>query len=119
MKLHFYSISAPMLRILTPLSAKSNNSTRCSLTYQIVLRYVDIKEHMRQINHPYVKQLLLTKEEIQEVSELLRRLSVLQYFTIKLQPESTTLLDARNLFDDLIQKYHRISTRMSACSGIV
>lgn len=85
----------------------------------MVRRYVEILEYIRQVNHQDVKQLLLTEDENKEVSELLRRLSAMDSVTIELQSDSTTLLDARNLFVGLIQKYPRFSTRLSACFKIV
>lgn len=71
------------------------------------------------MNHPKVQELLLNDEENLEVDEIFPLLSSLDSLTLELQSDRTTLLDAHNLSDGLIQKYLRLIILLSTSLEIV
>ena len=53
------------------------------------------------------------------MNNLLRRLSALNSITIEIQSDSTSLVDARYLFDGQINKYPSLKNRLSSNADIV
>lgn len=113
------SIPAALLCQKTPLAAKCYNVTRRISVFQMMQQSKEIKEHIEAINHVEVHVHLLTIEEIKEVKELHTRLTALDSVTKIPQDNATSLLDERNMFKRLIQKYSRLCRRLYASPSII
>ncbi|KAG7361649.1 hypothetical protein IV203_036750 [Nitzschia inconspicua] len=83
-------IPAAKLRKLTPLRAKCSNATRWSSTYEMLLRY-------------------------KQLEEFLPKLGLME----ALQAENRTLLEVRDLFDEVIKKYPETKDRLSENASII
>lgn len=66
-----------------------------------------------------VRDHFLTIGENKEVRELLFRLTALGLDTTELLDEATSLLDARSLFNGIIQKYPRLHSHLHAGASII
>ncbi|MEM9079038.1 MAG: hypothetical protein AAGC43_18510 [Bacteroidota bacterium] len=77
MKKLSYQIPTTKLRKLTHLKAIQDNVTRCSYTFKMLKRYMEIREFIGKLNDDDVLDLLPRKEEKKRIGELLKILEVL------------------------------------------
>lgn len=66
-----------------------------------------------------MQELLLYSDENQAVDDPLRRLSALKSIKIELQFNSISVIDVRNLFDGIAQKYPSLNSRLSTSAFIL
>ena len=107
------------LKKLTNLTPKLRNVTRWSSSYQMVQRYVELREYLALLESDEVDALSLTPAENRRADALLLQLKPLESVNKVLQTNSTTVSDARALFDAVIQKYSDTTNRLSSSAGIV
>ncbi|RHY87092.1 hypothetical protein DYB37_010240 [Aphanomyces astaci] len=114
-----FTLPAARLRRLTPLVAKTNNTTRWSSTYSMLKRYNEIKSFLIDINDNNIDVLRLNVVEDREVTTLLTKLEDLNAITLALQSEDCSLLDARQIFDTVIEDYPDAAARLDRSTAIV
>lgn len=68
-------------------------------------KYCKLREILQNIDQSKVQELLFSQEDNTEADTILRRVTDLNSVTLKLQSESTTLIDAGTLFYGDIAKY--------------
>lgn len=107
------------LRKLTPLKPMLRNNTRWSSTLSMLSRYVRLREFLPNLNCYEIDELSLSVAENRRVDMLLVQLEPLDEVTKLLQSESTTVSDARALFDAVIQKYPDTTSRLASSAKIV
>lgn len=109
-------LPAAKLRRFTHLKAKQNNVTRWSSTYDMLKRYVELREFLTLLDIP---DIFLSSREDAEVNSVLVTLSDLDSITKELQKESTTMCEARTLFDGVLSEFPEMENRLSATSNII
>lgn len=114
-----YQIPAAKLRRLTHLTALTANKTRWSSTYMMVKRYFYIKEHIKAIYIPDVKELLLDDDEELVITTFMKKLHDLESVTKQLQSDSVTVAEYRGLLDALIELHPSTRERLKQNSEIV
>lgn len=77
-------------------------------------RYLDIEPHLRHIDVEGLDDILLCSDELDDSRALCNKLKALDTFTVKLQDPTTTLADARTLFDAVIAKHPFLQDQLSA-----
>lgn len=88
-----FSIQAALLRRKTFLPAKQCNTTRWSSAFKTMQWYCNVRHHLLNIDHPEVKELLLSEKENSNTVTFLKRLGNLNSVTIELQSHCTRLVD--------------------------
>lgn len=119
MKKLSYQIPAAKLRRFTHLKAKISNETRWSSTYNMLKRYIEIKEYLPQLELPEIDELLLSDQDDLTIERLCQKFANLDSVTIALQDNSTTISKARCLFDSVIEDYPRLASRLATDAQIV
>ncbi|KAF1328177.1 hypothetical protein FI667_g7132, partial [Globisporangium splendens] len=99
---------------LRPLKA---NATRWSSTYQMLRRYVRIKETIKMV--PAVEDLLPSAATHRRIISLVEDLKDLESVCVKLQSEDCTLADVRLLFDAVISKFPVVTDQLRVNAKIV
>ncbi|KAH9143603.1 hypothetical protein AeRB84_012396 [Aphanomyces euteiches] len=114
-----YSVPVAKLRSFTHLAAKTRNVTRWSSTFDMVERYIEIKQHLREVQLNNVDIVLPTRQQDEVLSKLYGDLVALNKVTLDLQSESTRLRDVRACFDFLLDIYPEMASQISANGEIV
>ena len=112
-------IPSAKLRKLTPLRPKCANVTRWSSTYEMLLRYTQLKEFLPSLHLDEVDDLLLTTRKDREIDQLLEMLTDLDSVTKALQEERLSVCDARALFDGVIGSFRQTAGRLSQHAEII
>ncbi|RHY91523.1 hypothetical protein DYB35_011310 [Aphanomyces astaci] len=112
-------LPAARLRRLTHLTAITRKATRWSSTYAMLKRYIAIRGFVHQLNDRTILSLLPTDEQDKEIDILLGILGELESGTKDLQAEDSTILDARNLFDETILLYPDAAKRLGPNADIL
>ena len=107
------------LKKLTNLTPKVRNVTRWSSSYQMVQRYVELREFLALLESDEVDALSLTPAENRRADALLQQVKPLESVNKVLQTNSNTVSDASVLFDAVIQKYSDTANLLSSSAGIV
>ncbi|KAG3198854.1 hypothetical protein PC128_g5713 [Phytophthora cactorum] len=94
-----------------------SNATRWSSTYQMLARYVKIRDAIKMV--AAVEDLLPWPSIHRQVVQLVNKLEALDSVCVKLQSEERTLADVRLLFDAVMAKYPATSHHLSASARIV
>lgn len=100
-----YQIPAARLRRLTHLKAKIDNDTRWSSTYEMLKRYIDIKDVLPELGMPEIDDLLLIEEDHIQVVSTCKKLEDIDSITKKLQDPTISISDTRALFDGMIERF--------------
>lgn len=117
-KLRTLLLSAQLLK-LTPLRPKTRNTTRWSSSFEMVSRYMLIKEFLRKLDSDEVDNLCPTPAENRRIEALLKQLKVLESVTKMLQEESTSVSDVRAMFDAVIEEFPETTDRLTSSAEIV
>ncbi|KAG7355610.1 hypothetical protein IV203_000296 [Nitzschia inconspicua] len=112
-------IPAAKLRKLTPLRAKCSNATRWSSTYEMLLRYKLLEEFLPKLGLMEVEDMMPTHRQKLTIDLLISILTDFQSVTKALQAENRTLLEVRDLFDEVIKKYPETKDRLSENASII
>ena len=97
--------NAGILRLCTKLRVRIKNATRWSSTYQMLIRYNEIKEHLTLERFPHLVAKFLTPQEEVQLGELLVAMKKFNDITVYLQRADLTVLDARAIFDRIVAEY--------------
>jgi hypothetical protein len=81
------------------------NVTRWSSTYVMLKRYLELHGHLSHTSFGEINFMLLTAEELKILRELMPIVDDLNVATKALQREAITLLEARIIFDAILEKY--------------
>ncbi|ETO99522.1 hypothetical protein F441_23063 [Phytophthora nicotianae CJ01A1] len=99
---------------LKPLKA---NVTRWSSTYEMLKRYVEIRDAIKMVQA--VEDLVPRPSSHRRIVQLLSKLGDLDSVCVKLQSEELTLADVRLLFDAVVVKYPVTASYLKADASIV
>ncbi|ETP03122.1 hypothetical protein F441_19885 [Phytophthora nicotianae CJ01A1] len=105
------------LREHTPLAPLRPNATRWSSTYDMVARYVRIRDEIKQVDA--VLDLIPKAAMHRKIGALLGDLQVFHSVTIKLQSEDLSLADVRLLFDSVLQRFPSLTSKLGVTASIV
>ncbi|KAF1791997.1 Ribonuclease H-like domain [Phytophthora cactorum] len=94
-----------------------SNATRWSSTYQMLARYVKIRDAINMV--AAVEDLLPRPSIHRQVVQLANKLEALDSVCVKRQSEERRLADVRLLFDAVMAKYPATSHHLSASARIV
>ncbi len=117
-KLRSFLISAK-LKKLTNLKLKSRNITRWSSTYEMMKRYVQLREFLPSLEPDYIAALSLSPSKNRRVDSFILQLKPLQSVNKLLQNNNNTVSDTCALFDAVIQKYSDTANRLSSSADII
>ncbi|KAG3128319.1 hypothetical protein PI126_g21456 [Phytophthora idaei] len=112
-----YTNNAAELARHTHYKPLKSNATRWSSTYQMLARYVKIRDAIKMV--AAVEDLLPRPSIHRQVVQLVNKLEALDSVCVKLQSEERTLADVRLLFDAVMAKYPVTSHHLSASARIV
>ena len=107
------------LRKLTPIAPRIRNITRWSSTYEMIVRYVRLKDFLPALDSDEIDALSLTPFENRRVDTLLQQLELLESVTKVLQDDTTTMSDVRAVFDAVMDKFPETSCRLTSSAEIV
>ncbi|KAH9105524.1 hypothetical protein LEN26_014735 [Aphanomyces euteiches] len=82
-------------------------------------RYVEIREHLRQLQDSDVDLVLPTKPQDDALFKLYSDLSLLDDVTFKLQKEKITMKDVRSCFDKILDMFPEMSGKVPAYADIL
>jgi hypothetical protein len=91
-------IPAAKLRKLTHLKAKTRNATRWSSTFEMILRYIKIRDFLPLLEINELDELLLTVSENCEIDSICEEMKDFKSISKTLQQDAITLADTRFLF---------------------
>lgn len=109
-------ILAAKLRKLTYLKAKVRNATRWSSTFEMVVRYTQIREFLPSLESEEIDLISLSPSENRRVDTILLELVPLESVNKKLQSDSTSVSDTRALFDATIEAFPDTTNKLLYCS---
>ena len=112
-------IPAAKLRKHTKLTAVVRHQIRWSSTFQMLVRYQELREYIPLLHLPEVSSLALSQSENALIDALVLRLKDLESVCKQLQREHTSVSDTRALFDAVIDKYPETNVRLNADAKIV
>lgn len=112
-------VPAGKLRKHTPLVAKTRNVTRWGSTFIMLERYCAIKDYIPKLDLKDIEEMTITKKRNDVVDSLFERLAEMESVTKALQSDTTTLSDARALFDTVIGYFPTTEDRLKANAGII
>lgn len=107
------------LRNYTNLSPLVCNDTRWSSTYEMLRRYIEVKEHLPQLHVEEIDDLIPSRKEHDGILDLCKTLGSLDSVTKCLQKDSTTISEVRALFDTVIIHYPTTEPRLGPTANIV
>jgi len=100
-------IPSAKLRKFTPLKPKCRNVTRWSSTYEMLRRYKRLRRFLPLLNLDEIEDLLPSSRQDRDIDNLLTLLAELDLVTKALQAEDRTLVEVRNLFDEVMTSVER------------
>ena len=107
------------LQKLNPLKPIVRNVTRWSSTHHMLKRYIDLREYLTGLESDEIELLRQSPSENRRLESFMVYISPLESVTKELQCMSTTINDARALFDAMIEKYPNTNNSLSTCAPIV
>lgn len=111
------------LREHTDLRPVLRCKTRWSGTYDMVARFLEIKDYIKKIidYDEFLEDLFvsLKKQEWITLEELFTKMQKLNSVMLKLQEENVTLLTVRKLFDYTLKSFPTMETYLSPSAHIV
>lgn len=107
------------LQKLTHLKPQVANVTRWSSIHNMLNRYTELREYLPMLESDEIDMLLLTASENRKLESLLNIINPLESVTKTLQEESTSIGDARALFDAVMEKFPESTRRLSSSASIV
>ncbi|KAH9152585.1 hypothetical protein AeRB84_004990 [Aphanomyces euteiches] len=111
-----FSILPAKLRNFTQLVAKTRNSTHWSSTFQMVERFLKIREFLRPLQDMDVNLVLLSNKQEKELGEVFVTMQRLEKVTKGLQSERTMLMEVRGV---LVKDYQDTAQKISANGSLV
>ncbi len=117
-RLHDLLLSAK-LRRLTHLRPVLSTETRWSSVYEMLRRYIRIREHLSSLDSEEIDDIALTNHDNRRVDTLMKQLEPLESVTKALQDDTTTVSDARALFDAVTEKFPGTANRLSSFADII
>ncbi|ETL27883.1 hypothetical protein L916_18647 [Phytophthora nicotianae] len=105
------------LREHTPLAPLMPHATRWSSTYDMVARYVRIRDEIKQVDAVF--DLIPKAAMHHKIEALLGDLQVFHSVTIKLQSKDLSLADVRVLFDSILQRFPSLTSKLGVTASIV
>ncbi|ETN17673.1 hypothetical protein PPTG_05418 [Phytophthora nicotianae INRA-310] len=105
------------LREHTPLAPLMPHATRWSSTYDMVARYVRIRDEIKQVDAVF--DLIPKAAMHRKIEALLGDLQVFHSVTIKLQSKDLSLADVRVLFDSILQRFPSLTSKLGVTASIV
>ncbi|KAG7352365.1 hypothetical protein IV203_008413 [Nitzschia inconspicua] len=112
-------IPAAKLRKLTPLRAKCSNATRWSSTYEMLVRYKQLEEFLPKLGLVEVEDMMPNHSQKFTIDLLMSILTDLQSVTKALQAENRTVLEVRDLFDEVIKTCPQTKNRLGENASII
>ena len=104
----------------TELHPKTANLTRWSSTYNMLIRYMEIEQHIRAGRFPSsLTSKFLDADDFSELQQLIARLQDFHFISLKLQEENTTMAFTSGKFDKLILKVPSTASHLEWDSNIV
>ena len=117
-KLKTLLLGAKLLQ-LTPLRPITRDTTRWSSTFDIISRYVRLREFLVDLGSSDTDDLCLNSSENRRVDSLPVRLKDLESVSKSLQKESATIAEVRVLFDAVMDQYPETASKLSPSAAIV
>lgn len=114
-----YGLLAAHLRKLTPYCALLMNETRWSSAYQMMKRYVLLRSFIASLDDAVVDALLPSPGEERQIDAVLRDMKNLEGIQVDLQTDEMTLLDVRDSFDEVLDKFPQMRDRLKEDARIV
>ncbi|KAE9093331.1 hypothetical protein PF010_g17523 [Phytophthora fragariae] len=93
-------------------------ATRWGSTFQMLERYIDLRDAL-DMDDDDIVSLMPTRRQDNRVRALRDQLRDFQSATMKLQEDSTTLLDVRDIFVALVEKHPVVDKYLAADAAIV
>ncbi len=106
-------------RKLTTVPPIVRNVTRWSSTYEMLKRYVHVRDFFSALESDGLDTSTLSCTDNRRVDASLRRIQPIESVTKSLQSDCTTLSDTRISFDAVIDKFPETSRRLSPRADIV
>ena len=107
------------LRQLTPLWPKILNVSRWSSAFEMMHRYIRIREFLALIDSSIINEMMLTVAENRRVEVLVEILKWFEFVTKALQNDTTSVSDLRAIFATIIEKNPWVLPRLSSNARIV
>lgn len=107
------------LQEFTHLKPKPRNITRWSSTFNMIKRYTRIREFLRNLGDEDFESMLLTPREDRQIDAKLIEMTELEFITLQLQKDETSLALVRALFDKAILKYPYFASKISSYSILI
>lgn len=104
MKLRTLKLSAKR-REYTHMKSNISHTTRWGSTLYMLTRYAKIRQYLPHLKDESLKRLFLSKTQNEKLDTLLVHLQDLDRVTKASQYETTTIFEAREMFDAVIQCY--------------
>lgn len=117
-KLHTPNIAGKLLKV-THLKPKSYIKTRWSSTYEMLQRFLDLKDHIRGLENDELDRISPSTSEYKDIQELTKKFRELESVSKALQSDSCTLPMVRALFDTVIEEFPSMKNRLSSDAEIV
>ncbi len=112
-------INSGRLRTFTNLSPQLSKSTRWSSTYQMLSRFLAMKECLPKLGVREINQLIPSLSSVRKIEQVCSLLQELDVVTKELQRENLDLADVRILFDNVIEEYSESAHYLSSNASIV
>ena len=112
-------VNRAKLRRITHLSPIIDQETRWSSTYSMLLRYQQLKDHIKSLKVSAILSILPNKKDSLQIDELTTRLAQHDSITKDLQKDDTNISIARSLFDEAIEFCPEMAARLSERAQIV
>ena len=110
---------AAQLKRHTYLKTKIRNKARWSSTSTTLQQHVRLRDVLPRLNSDEIALLSLTPPEDIHIDGLLLQLNPLESVNLVLLRESTSISDARTVFDAFIRKFPDTTNRLSPNAGII
>ncbi|KAH9103354.1 hypothetical protein AeMF1_020284 [Aphanomyces euteiches] len=114
-----YTVPAGKLSKFTNLKPKRRNSTRWSSSYEMIIRYIEIKGFIRMVADDYPDWELLHRKQDDELIALAGKLGELDKVTKELQSDSMCLAKVRSIFDEVIVDYPETVERLAIGAHVI
>ena len=112
-------LSGAKLFQLTPLRPITRNTTRWISTFDMISRYVRLREFLVDLASSDIDDLCLNSSQNRRVDSLLVRLQDLESVSKSLQKKSATIAEVRVLFDAVMDQYPETASKLSPSTAIV
>ena len=114
-----FQISAAKIQNMIQLTAQKARDMRWGSISLILTRYGQITQFLPRLDLPDLSDILLSDEDSAVVDHLFKKLGDLDSVTNALQENSTTLSDARALFDAVIKRHPNSKSRLDERAQIL